>query len=101
MATPLAFQIGQIADEFKPDFLMALAARREGLSPDQRYLVGQAMLCVNHTINSAFGNNRRAFKKLSHSRSELLKNQLPAVRNLLLLSMQLTAVKWYHLSDGS
>ena len=57
MAAPLALQIGQITDELKPDFFMTLAARREGLSPDQRDLVGQAMLRVNHTINSAFGND--------------------------------------------
>lgn len=67
VTAPLAFQIGQIADELKPDLFMALAARREGLSPDQSYLVWQAMLRVNHTIYSAFGNDGRAFKKLSHT----------------------------------
>jgi hypothetical protein len=57
VAAPLAFQIGQLTDEFKTDLFMALAARREGLPPYQRYLVGQAMLRVNHTIYSAFGND--------------------------------------------
>ena len=84
MAASLAFQIGQIADEFKSDFFMAFAARREGLSPDQRDLVGQAMLRVDHTIDSAFGNDGRTSKMLSHSRVFFLENQLPAVRNLLL-----------------
>ena len=66
MAAAFAFQFRQFTDEFKPDLFMALAARREGLSPDKRNLMGQAMLCVKHAIDSAFGDNGRAFEKLGH-----------------------------------
>jgi hypothetical protein len=45
---------------------MALAAGWKGLSPDERHLMGQAMLCVKHPINSAFGNDGRALEKLRH-----------------------------------
>jgi hypothetical protein len=100
MAAPLAFQIGQIAHEFKTDLLMALAARREDLSPDERYLVGQAMLRVNYTIYSAFGNDGRAFKKLSHRGVHFLNNKLSAVRKLIALSMQFIPAKLLSLDGG-
>jgi hypothetical protein len=63
MAAPFALQIRQFTYKFKPHLFMALTARRESLSPDQRYLMGQAMLRVSHAINSAFGNDGRAFVK--------------------------------------
>jgi hypothetical protein len=68
MTTPFALQLRQFTDKFEPDLFMALAARREGLSPDQRYLMGQAMLRMNHAINSAFRDDGGAFKKLAHKR---------------------------------
>lgn len=66
MATAFALQFRQFTDEFKPDLFMALAARGEGLSPDKRNLMRQAMLCVKHAIDSAFGDDGRAFEKLGH-----------------------------------
>ena len=68
MTTPFALQFRQFTDKFKPDFFMAPAARREGLSTDQRHLMGQAMLRVDHTINATFRDEGRAFEKLSHKR---------------------------------
>jgi hypothetical protein len=85
MATPFALQLRQFTDEFKPDLFMALAARRKGLSADQRYLMGQAMLRVNHAINSAFRDDGWAFKKFSHKRVHFWPKNLSGDRNLLLI----------------
>jgi hypothetical protein len=45
---------------------MALRARRKSLSGDQRYLMRQSVLRVNHAVNSAYRNRVRAFVKLGH-----------------------------------
>jgi hypothetical protein len=66
MTAPFALQVRQFTHKFKPDLFMALAARRKSLSPDKRNLMRQPMLCMKHTINSAFGDDGRAFEKLGH-----------------------------------
>ena len=57
MAAPFAFQVRQFSHKFKADFFMALAAGGKGLPSNQSHFMGQAMSRVNHTINSAFGND--------------------------------------------
>jgi hypothetical protein len=54
VAAPFARQPRQFSDEFKPDLFMAPGTRRKNLSPEQRYFVGQAMLRMNHPVDSAF-----------------------------------------------
>ena len=56
----LPLQIRQLAYQFKPDIFMALGARRKGLSSNQGDLMGKAMLCVIHAVDSTPGNRVRA-----------------------------------------
>src|SRR3954468_17776400 len=75
---------------------MAFAARREGLPPDQGYLMGQTMLRVNHALNSAFGDEGRAFKKFSHMMCTF---EQPSVRESRLTAYRCNShlPSWYRL----
>jgi hypothetical protein len=60
IASPFTRQVRQFADQLKPHFFMALAARRKDLAGNQSDFMGQPVLGVNDAVDPADRNSLRA-----------------------------------------
>jgi len=66
-ATALTREFGQLTHQFKPDFMETLGAWRKSLARNERYLMGQPMLSMNHAIDAACRDTFCALIDFSHT----------------------------------
>src|SRR5262245_2106625 len=65
-AAALARQRRQSADQFEPDLVMALCARRERLPLHQGDLMWEPVLCMKDFVESTLGNGVSALEEYGH-----------------------------------